>query len=79
MAIQKFWIGARSGKWFFFKPGAYWIVSSQQRATKEYEYSQKTIEALAGLSGKESEANHGHYADRELAYAYLNAINTTLH
>ena len=29
------------------------------------------MEALAGKSGDESEANHGHYADRELAYAYL--------
>ena len=42
---------------------------------KSYEYAQKTIEALAGITGKESDSNHGHYVDRELAYAYLNAYN----
>ena len=29
------------------------------------------VESLAGKTGDESQASHGHYADRELAYAYL--------
>ncbi len=33
--------------------------------------AEDVVEALAGKTGDESEANHGHYADRELAYAYL--------
>ena len=33
--------------------------------------AEEVVESLAGKTGDESEANHGHYADRELAYAYL--------
>ncbi len=31
----------------------------------------EVVESLAGKTGDESESNHGHYADRELSYAYL--------
>ncbi len=37
--------------------------------------AEDVVEALAGKTGDESEANHGHYADRELAYAYLKVGN----
>lgn len=40
-----------------------------------YQSAQKTIELLGGLQGNESEKNHGHYADKELAYACLDAYD----
>jgi len=45
---------------------------------KSSEYGWKTVETLAGLTGTESQKNHGHYADRELAYAYLNVYRYDL-
>lgn len=35
----------------------------------------KAVELLAGVSGNETNAVHGHYADRELALAYLDAYD----
>lgn len=40
-----------------------------------YISAKKTIELLGGLQGNESEKNHGHYADKELAYACLDAYD----
>ena len=42
---------------------------------KASESARKTIELLGGLQGNESEKNHGHYADKELANASLDAYN----
>ncbi|MEO8087027.1 MAG: tetratricopeptide repeat protein [Bacteroidota bacterium] len=78
MAIQKFELARAQVDDFSFNQELTELYHLNGEPQKEYEYSQKTIQALAGLSGKESETNHGHYADRELAYAYLNAYNYNL-
>src|SRR5258706_6247285 len=51
-------------------------ISNQPQQASEYAW--KTVETLACITGKESQKNHGHYADRELAYAYLNIYNYDL-
>ncbi len=48
-------------------------ISNQPKLA--YKAAQKTIELLAGVKGDESIKNHGHYADKELAIAYLNAYD----
>ncbi len=48
-------------------------ISNQPKLA--YIAAQKTIELLAGVSGDESVKNHGHYADKELAIAYINAYD----
>jgi tetratricopeptide (TPR) repeat protein len=40
-----------------------------------YEAAQQSIALLAGKQGDEAEKNHGHYADKELAIAYLQAYD----
>lgn len=40
-----------------------------------YEAAQQSISLLAGKQGDEAEKNHGHYADKELAMAYLKAYD----
>ncbi|MFZ7114445.1 MAG: tetratricopeptide repeat protein [Bacteroidota bacterium] len=57
----------------------------QQELTEVYRISnqpdlaaasaQKVIVLLAGMEGDESEESHGHYADKELAFAYLDAYD----
>lgn len=37
--------------------------------------ARKTIEILGGVQGDDSGKNHGHYADKELSYAYLDAYD----
>jgi tetratricopeptide (TPR) repeat protein len=78
MAIQKFELARTQVNDFSFDQELTELYYLNRQPEKEFEYSQKTIESLAGLSGKESETNHGHYADRELAYAYLNAYKYNL-
>ncbi len=78
MAINKFELARAQVNDFSFDQELTELYHLNSEPQKEYEYSQKTIAALAGLSGKESETNHGHYADRELAYAYLNAYKYNL-
>ena len=48
-------------------------ISNQQE--KAAESAQKVIFLLAGMEGDESEETHGHYADKELASAYLDAYD----
>lgn len=50
----------------------YRITNQPQLAN---ESADKTIELLGGLQGDESEENHGHYADKELAYAFLDSYD----
>ncbi len=50
----------------------YRITNQPQLAA---ESARKTISLLGGQQGNESEKNHGHYADKELAYACLDAYN----
>ncbi|MCX6275426.1 MAG: tetratricopeptide repeat protein [Bacteroidetes bacterium] len=78
LAIQKFELASRLVNDFSFDQELTELYHLNSEPKKAYEYSQKTIEDLAGISGKESESNHGHYADRELAYAYLNAYDYSL-
>ncbi len=52
----------------------YRITNQQELAAAS---ARKTIELLGGSKGDESEVNHGHYADKELAYAYLDAYDYT--
>ncbi len=78
LAIQKLELARSLMNDFSFDKELTELYHLNREPQKEFEYSQKTIEALAGLSGKESEKNHGHYADRELAMAYLNAYKYSL-
>lgn len=39
------------------------------------ESARKTIALLGGIQGNQSDKNHGHYADKELAYACLDSYN----
>ncbi len=48
-------------------------ISNQPQ--KAYDASQRAIYLLAGSKGDESSKMHGHYADRELALAYLQAYD----
>lgn len=75
LAIQKFELASMQVNDFSFDQELTELYQLKGDRKKEYEYAQKTIQALAGISGKESETSHGHYADRELAYAYLNAYD----
>lgn len=50
----------------------YRITNQQDLAAAS---ARRTIFLLGGYSGNESEANHGHYADKELAYAYLDSYD----
>jgi tetratricopeptide (TPR) repeat protein len=50
----------------------YRIMNRQEEAAAS---AQRTIALLAGVKGDESAKNHGHYADKELAYAYLDAYD----
>lgn len=43
----------------------------QNQKSKSEETAEKVIELLAPPSDLESQSGHGHYADRELAYAYI--------
>ena len=50
----------------------YRITNQPQLAA---ESARKTIALLGGLMGDESDKNHGHYADKELAYACLDSYD----
>jgi len=78
LAISKLELARQQVNDFSFDQELTELYRLNNEPQKAYLYSQKTIEALAGISGKESQANHGHYADRELAYAYLNAYDYSL-
>ena len=52
----------------------YRITNQQELAAVS---ARKTIELLGGAKDNESDVNHGHYADKELAYAYLDAYDYT--
>ncbi len=52
----------------------YRITNQPKKAS---EHANATIDALSSMNGK-NENNHGHYADRELAYAYLNGYKYDL-
>ena len=50
-----------------------YLISNQPALA--FQTSQKTINILAGVKGDESVKNHGHYADKELAIAYLESYD----
>jgi len=78
LAIQKFRLASGQVNDFSFNQELAETYRLDNQFRNSYQYAQKAIQDLAGLTGKESETSHGHYADRELASAYLAAYNYNL-
>ena len=75
LAIQKFELARMQVCDFSFDQELAELYRLSRQPGKAYEYLQKTIASLAGTAGSDTESGHGHYADRELAQAYLDAYD----
>ncbi len=76
-AIQYFEKAKAQVKDFSFDEELTELYRFTNQPKKASEHAYETIAALTNMSDKNGN-NHGHYADRELAYAYLNIYNYEL-
>ncbi len=77
MAIQKTKQALSILKEFSFQKQLTEFYRASNRQQEAAISARETIKMLAGNNGDESEKNHGHYADNELALAYLDAYDYT--
>jgi tetratricopeptide (TPR) repeat protein len=78
LAIEKFQLAKTQVTDFSFDQELTELYRLDNQPINSSSHALETVQALAGISGKEGEENHGHYADKELAYAFLDIYNYSL-
>jgi tetratricopeptide (TPR) repeat protein len=78
LAIKKIQLAKTQVVDFSFDQELTELYRLDNQPRNSFTHAKEVVNSLVGVTGKEGDVNHGHYADKELAYAYLDTYNYSL-